>query len=78
MTGSLLTVAWIWRSIGRLEGFENGAKEAAKDAGFWRRLYNFNRASRFGENCESSDKKSSNDEDDIDGDTESRNEEVDC
>lgn len=71
VSGSILAVAWVWRSVGRLEGFEKGVKEGAKDAGFWRRLYNFNKSSRFGENCErSSDKKSSDDEDDIDGDTE--------
>lgn len=78
VTGSLLAVAWVWRSVGRLEGFEKGIKEGAKDAGFWRRLYSFNKESRFGKNCESSDKKSSDDEDDINGDTESRNEEDEC
>lgn len=66
MTGSVLAIAWIWRSVGRLEGIETGTKEAA----FWRKLYSFNKESRFGKNCESSDKKSSSDEDDIDGDTE--------
>ena len=73
MTGSLLAIAWVWRTVGRFEGIEKGAKEAAKNAAFWRKLYNFNAKSRFGENCESSDKKSSSDEEDIDGDTESQN-----
>lgn len=66
MTGGLLAVAWVWRSVGRLEGFEKGSKEAAKEAGFWRRLYSFNAERRFGENCESYDKKSDSDEDDED------------
>ena len=70
MTGSLLAIAWVWRTLGRLEGSEKGAKEAA----LWRKLYSFKAAkSRFGENCESSDKKS-DDEDDLDGDTESYDE----
>lgn len=62
VTGSVLAVAWVWRSIGRLEGDKKGKKEAA----FWRKLYSFNAESRFGENCESSDKKSSSDEDEED------------
>ena len=67
MTGSILAIAWVWRSVGRLEGIEKGEKEAR----FWRKLYSFNTESRFGKNCfKSSDKKSSSDEEDIDGDTE--------
>lgn len=64
-TGTILAVAWVWRTVGRLEGSEKGTKEAA----FWRKLYSFRAGSKFGENRESSDKKSS-DKDDIDGDTE--------
>ena len=64
VTGSVLAVAWTWRTVGRLEGSEKGTKEAA----FWRKLYSFRAGSKFGENCESSDKKSDNE--DIDGDTE--------
>lgn len=64
-TGSVLAVAWVWRTVGRLEGSEKGTKEAD----FWRKLYSFRAGSKFGENSESSDKKSS-DKDDIDGDTE--------
>lgn len=71
MTASLLGIAWVWRSVGRLEGVEKGVEKGKKEAAFWRKLYSFNAESRFGENCESSDKKS--DDDDIDGDTESRN-----
>ena len=64
VTGTILAVAWVWRSVGRLEGSEKGTKEAD----FWRKLYSFRAKSKFGENCESSDKKSDNE--DIDGDTE--------
>ena len=70
MTGSVLAIAWIWRSVGRLEGFDEGVEKGKKEAGFWRRLYSFNAERRFGKNCESFDKKSSSDDDDIDGDTE--------
>lgn len=64
MTWGVLAVAWVWRTVGRLEGSEKGTKEAD----FWRKLYSFRAGSRFGENSESSDKKSDNE--DIDGDTE--------
>lgn len=77
-TGTVLAVAWVWRTVGRFEGIEKGVEKGKKEAAFWRKLYSFNAESRFGENCESSDKKSSSDEDDIDGDTESRNEEGEC
>lgn len=64
-TGTILAIAWVWRAVGRLEDYEKGTKEAD----FWRKLYSFRAGSKFGKNCESSDKKSS-DKDDIDGDTE--------
>ena len=71
MTASLLGIAWVWRTLGRLEAIEKGVEKGKKEAAFWRKLYSFNAESRFGKNCcKSSDKKFSSDEEDIDGDTE--------
>lgn len=66
VTGSLLAIAWVWRSVGRLEGSEKGKKEAA----FWRKLYGF-KEDAYDRIVDAYDRMvreySNSDEDDIDG-----------